>query len=164
MTEADPTEHSNIYEALLHAQEGFGPIFKDANNPYFKSKYLSLPKLIEAVRPALTKHGIVIFSRYDVTEGRPYVVTTLYHASSGTFVDSTFVVADLSNPQKIGSAGTYGMRYNLTHLLGIAPDEDDDGNAASLPPAQYAPPVSTGQQRQAPTRTANSSFQPPAAF
>ena len=33
--------------------------------------------------------------------------------------------------QALGSAVTYAKRYALTALLGIAADEDDDGNAAS---------------------------------
>jgi len=35
------------------------------------------------------------------------------------------------NPQYIGSAISYARRYALSAILGLATDEDDDGNAAS---------------------------------
>lgn len=37
--------------------------------------------------------------------------------------------------QSVGSAMTYGRRYALTALLGVCPDDDDDGHAASKAPA-----------------------------
>lgn len=45
--------------------------------------------------------------------------------------------------QSVGSAVTYARRYSLQCLLGIAADEDDDGNAAVRPepPRRYERPV-----------------------
>jgi hypothetical protein len=50
------------------------------------------------------------------------------------------VCKDASDPQKVGGAITYFRRYSLLCLLGLTPEEDDDGNAA-------ARPALTGQQR-----------------
>lgn len=38
---------------------------------------------------------------------------------------------DKNTAQAIGSAITYGGRYQLTALLGISSEDDDDGNIAS---------------------------------
>ncbi len=38
------------------------------------------------------------------------------------------------DPQGAGSAITYGRRYTLLGMCGVAPEEDDDGNAASRSP------------------------------
>ena len=44
--------------------------------------------------------------------------------------------------QSVGSAVTYARRYSLQCLLGIAADEDDDGNAAARPePRRFERPV-----------------------
>ena len=40
------------------------------------------------------------------------------------------VVAKVINAQALMSASTYGRRYGLMGMVGIAPIEDDDGNAA----------------------------------
>ena len=39
-----------------------------------------------------------------------------------------------TDPQGAGSAVTYGRRYSLSAALGVAWDDDDDGNEASTPP------------------------------
>ncbi len=54
--------------------------------------------------------------------------------------------------QSVGSATTYGRRYALMAILGLAPD-DDDGQAASTAPGQQVTtpgehrPASDGQLR-----------------
>lgn len=58
------------------------------------------------------------------------VVTRIMH-SSGQWLEGELAlpVAD-AKPQSIGSAITYGRRYMLAPMGGIASDEDDDGNLA----------------------------------
>jgi len=55
------------------------------------------------------------------------------------------VVADKQNAQGFGSGMTYAKRYSLSMALGIAADEDDDGNAAAK--------HSTGRKPQSVTKT-----------
>ena len=62
------------------------------------------------------------------------LTTSLIHAVSGQTLDATWPVGAYAKltPQQMGSALTYGKRYTLFSLVGIAgADEDDDGNAAS---------------------------------
>lgn len=150
----------NVYAAILAASANFGALERDSANPYFKSKYLSLPALLKAVREPLSEQGCVITSAFEMTAQGQFVVRTeVVHIASGTSVSSLFPIADPTNPQKVGSAGTYGMRYSLLHLLGIAP-EDDDGN--SIPnPQQWVGPDPAGQQRQQPMAVPQYADAPP---
>lgn len=152
---------SNIYTAILAASVNYGSLEKDADNPYFKSKYLSLGALLNAVRPALTDQGVVITSKYKLIPQGWVVETTLIHPQSSTSTASEFPVTDVSGSQKIGAAGTFGMRYNLRQLLGIA-DADDDGNSTSslTDPTDFLGPVPSGQQRTEPRRLPVNNYPP----
>lgn len=155
-----PVDAGNVHAAVLAASAYFGSLERDSSNPYFKSKYLSLPTLLKAVREALSDQGCMVTSAFEMTDKGQFVVrTSVIHVPSGTSISSLFPIADPTNPQKVGSAGTYGMRYSLLHLLGIAP-EDDDGN--SIPnPQQWVGPDPAGQQRQAPMAVPQYADAPP---
>jgi hypothetical protein len=142
---------TNIHTAILIASVNFGSFEKDADNPYYKSRYLSLGALLQAVRPALTNEGVIITSRYKLVPQGWVVETELLHLPSNTSISSQFPVVDCTMPQKVGAAGTFAMRYNLLQLLAIAAT-DDDGNSASglTPPGEFLGPVPNGQQRNNP--------------
>jgi hypothetical protein len=156
-----PSTPDTIYTALIAAAVNFGSLEKDADNPYFKSKYLSLGALLNAVRPALSDQGVLISSRYLLVPQGWVVDTTLYHSPSNTFVVSQFPVADVNSPQKVGAAGTFGMRYNLLQLLGVAASDDDGNSAAGLAdPTDFLGPPPSGQQRAEPRRMPDPNAQP----
>ena len=145
VTKAAPMD---IYQAILAASSSFGSLAKEANNTYLKSLYLSLPALLKAVREPLSDQGVIITSAF-VQSGQQFVIeTTLRHIGSGTEISSCFPVLDMSNPQKVGACATYGFRYSLMHLLGIAPEDDDGASIAN--PQQYAGPIPAGIERTAP--------------
>lgn len=155
--------HLNIYQALLAASVNFGSLEKDADNPYFKSKYLSLGALLAAVRPALTDEGIIISSRYELIPQGWVITTRLLHVLTDTSLESKFPVVDCSGSQKIGAAGTFGMRYNLLQLLGIAAADDDGNSTAGLAaPDDFLGPPPSGQQRTEPRRLPDPNAQPAA--
>ena len=137
-----------ICEALLRAQQNFGPLVKDANNAYLKSSYISLAALLKAVTPALTEQGILVTHCYEQRGTALAVVTTLVHVSTQTRLTSCFPVLSMDGAQKVGACGTYGQRYNLILLLNIAA-ADDDGNTVSNP-QQYVGPDPQGIERTAP--------------
>lgn len=114
-----------LIKALIKAKAEFQPIEKDKLNPHFRTKYASLDSVLDAVTPALCKHGLVIVQ--PLQSGR-VLNTHLYH-ESGEVMTSTFELPDVSDIQKIGSALTYARRYSVCALLGITADEDSDGNA-----------------------------------
>lgn len=150
--QAPPPTATSIYQALLAASANFGSLAKQAENPYYKSKYLALPDLLAAVRAPLADSGIVITSGFKLVTGGFVVETKLHHIPTGEQISSQFPVVDCS-PQKAGAAGTFGMRYNLLQLLGIAPEDDDGNSAAGLTdPLGFAGPAPSGQQRSMPAQ------------
>ena len=132
-----------IAPALSAAQAEFTGIEKTGLNPAFRSQYITLDTIIATIRPILAKHGLSIHQsmgeKYRTEEGRLIAVdvcTTILH-KSGEWISSE-VHCPVTKPdvQGVGSCFTYGRRYGLTGLLGLAADVDDDGNAASTPAPQ----------------------------
>lgn len=122
---------SNLAAALVAFQAEPPKVEKDAYNPAFKSNFTSLEELTNKALPALNKHGLAYTVTSEITEKGMAIIGTLLH-TSGERLSAAFPVTD-TNPQKIGSAFTYGRRYLLAALTGIVVDADDDGNAASNP-------------------------------
>lgn len=104
---------------------------KSADNPFFKSKYTPLDVMIDTAKPLLNKHGLSYIQSCS-GDGQNITVTTLLMHSSGEWVetDPLTLKADKATAQGAGSAITYGRRYALAAALGLASDEDDDGNGA----------------------------------
>lgn len=125
-----------LAKKLLEVQKEVGPVMKDADNPYYKSKYADINKFIEVVKPILSKHGVVVLQPLThivngVTGERvPAIMTALYDAESGDSLVYEFPLPSNPDPQKQGSAITYFRRYALQSLLFLEA-QDDDANAAS---------------------------------
>ena len=115
--------------ALIKAQGAFKPAVKDAVNPHFKSRYVTLQAVLDAVQPALHANGFALVQATRVADGKTVLNTALIH-TSGERIEADYPVHPVkADPQGEGSALTYARRYALMALCGIAP-EDDDGNAA----------------------------------
>lgn len=123
--------------AFIKAQQAFKPAVKDAVNPHYKSKYVTLQGVIDAVLPALHANGFGLIQRTSVVDGRTILRTELLHVSNECLVSDYPVHPAKADPQGEGSALTYARRYALMALCGIAP-EDDDGNAAATAAAKAA--------------------------
>lgn len=126
-------DKKNLAGALIKAQKEMAPLLKDTKGNY--GKYATLASVQDVCLPALGNHGIAVFQ--DVTadwnDNKVTVIIgcELYHAASGeSAIQKLPLVPVKTDPQGIGSAITYGRRYLLMAMAGIAP-EDDDGNAAS---------------------------------
>lgn len=123
---------TKIAPALVKAINAMGGASKDADNPFFKSKYTTLGNAVAAAKEALTKNDIcVLQDQNGITEHSTVnLVTRLLH-SSGEWIETTCEAKPKSfTPQDIGSSITYLRRYGLMAALSI-PSEDDDGNGAS---------------------------------
>jgi hypothetical protein len=120
--------------ALAAAQLEFLPIFKENENPAFRSKYADLATVIAATQKPLAKQGLVVVQS-PTTEGKDVILTTLLLHSSGEWLSSSLTMPgtmrDGFTAQTIGSAVTYSRRYALQAIIGVAADVDDDANAAS---------------------------------
>lgn len=130
---------SEISKALAKFQGEVKDPTKDTSNPFFKSKYVPLDGLLNAVRPVLAKNGLS-FMQFLGGDGQTITVTTLLLHESGEWIESEpFPLKPVkADPQSYGSACTYGKRYSLSAALGIGWEEDDDGNKASQKPSQNA--------------------------
>lgn len=120
---------TELAKALLNFHKEVGIVAKSSNNPFFKSKYASLPDIQEAIKEPLEKAGLVYSQLPDGLNG---LTTILIHADSGEWIEASYTMTPAKNdPQGQGSAITYQRRYALGAVLGLTIDEDDDGNAAS---------------------------------
>jgi sRNA-binding protein len=119
--------------AIVKAQLALVPAAKDHVNPFFKSKYADLPTVWEASGP-FRENGIAITqSPMDAPDEYIVLDTQLSHIS-GQWMRSRLKIRVAKNdPQGYGSALTYARRYALGCMTGIVTEEDDDGNAASMP-------------------------------
>ena len=124
---------TGLAAALVAAQKEMPKVEPDAVNPHFKSKFVSLDHLIAKTRPVLNKHGLAIVQSPTHIEGSPALATTLYHSSGESATDVMPLILAGSNMQKLGAALTYARRYAWAAALGIAGEEDDDGEQASAP-------------------------------
>lgn len=144
---------NELATALAKAQGEITGALKESKNPFYKSSYADLASCWDACREPLSKNGLAVVQttmrgepvkiEWDVVDQESgevrnfhvetvetVIVTMLMHAS-GQWMRSylPMVPRDVS-PQGVGSAITYGRRYGLTAMIGIA-QIDDDGNQAS---------------------------------
>ncbi len=161
-----------IATALCKAQSMMKHAKKDSANPFFKSHYADLASVIDAIREPFASQGLSFVQGIGDSDHGVAIETMLLH-TSGEWLSSTYSVpVTKADAQGVGSAITYGRRYALAALCGVAA-EDDDGNAAAK--ADPAPPLkdvlkqklqeSTPPLRQDP-RPANTTLldDPPSTF
>lgn len=90
-------------------------------------RYVRLDDLDAACRPVLAQHGWAWTQQVTTTRGMVTVITTLIHRSGHTIVSEPL---DLPCPrfglQDIGTAATYGRRYQLAAMLGLPANTDND--------------------------------------
>jgi hypothetical protein len=119
---------TNLTKALFEFQGKVTSVKKNAKNDHFKNKYADLTSIIETINPILQECGILVTQHPN----EDVLVTTIYHADSGEFMQSEQVLRmkDLNNPQQQGSAITYARRYALASIFNLN-QEDDDANTAT---------------------------------
>lgn len=93
--------------------------------------YADLQAYLEVCRKPLADNGLSFIQNVGVDGQKATVSTLLIHAS-GQWLESDplSLTASDSLPQSIGSAITYGRRYSLSAVLGMASEADDDANTA----------------------------------
>jgi len=128
-----------LVQALVKAQSEMGHAVFDQVNPQFKSRFASLKSVIDAAKPALNANGIAFIQRSIPMENGISVETVLYGYGEEIATGPVPVPAQKITAQGYGSAMTYAKRYSLAMAVGIAADEDDDGEAAEVEKPQAAP-------------------------
>ena len=119
--------------ALAKAQASYGDLTKGHTatvGTSYSYDYASLADCLAAVLPALSANGLALLQPAAAGPGGVVITTMLVH-SSGQWIASSLLMPVKDNaPQSLGSGLTYARRYSLCSLVGIAPDEDDDGSKA----------------------------------
>ena len=113
-----------LYKKLSEVKSKIGKISKDSTNPFYKSKYFDINKLLEHLEPLLLEHNLLLIQPI-ISEK---VVSIIIDLDSGEQIESVIPLTRLTDPQKLGIEITYYRRYTLTSLLGLQA-EDDDANA-----------------------------------
>lgn len=124
---------AELSKALANFHKEVKQPFKDKSNPFFKSKYVPLENVAEAIDTISPKFGLT-YTQSTITDdnGNVGVATILVH-ESGEYIEHppAMTKPEKNTPQGIGSALTYMRRYSLSAAFGITSDQDDDGNQAS---------------------------------
>ena len=121
---------ATLAAAFVKAQAEIEKAAKDKSNPHFRSKYADLGNVIDAIKPALEKHGLSFFQKFHSSSNGVAIETLIIHESGEIMSNGVLVIpADRNNAHGFGSACTYARRYSLQAAFGVAP-EDDDGNSA----------------------------------
>jgi hypothetical protein len=137
---------AKLAEALAKAQGAIKGAKKDAKNPHLHTTYADLASVWEACREALSTNGLAVTQAVGSGTGGIVITTTLMHSSGEWMRERLHLPVEpmvsregKKQPwvQALGSTITYGRRYALSALVGIAA-EDDDGEA-TRPAQQHAP-------------------------
>lgn len=149
---------NELATALGKAQEAFPDIPKDKTvkvktkgGVEYQYKYAELSSIVSATRPCLAKNSLSFLQGIVESEKGLICRTRLMH-SSGQWVETeTPVITDAADMQAMAAAFTYSRRYGLTAILGIATEDDTDGNGADRDNKPKQPQANQGKsQIQAP--------------
>lgn len=140
-------EKGNIIKAMLQVQKEAKGLQANTQNPFFRSKYITLDSILNFIKPILDKNNVWLIQ--DVCgNGKNIGVKTILMHETGEWAETEILymapkikkekdkatneVIDIEgDPQLLGSCITYSKRYQLSSLLGICSEADDDGNKAS---------------------------------
>jgi hypothetical protein len=111
-------------------------------------RYLEYPKLLRELQPLLTANSLTWQTFPTTLEERPAMRYRLKFVPTGETDEGVMLLMlDKQTSQAQGSGLTYARRQALQHVLGLTPDGDDDGAAASRParPAPIDPEMPLGE-------------------
>lgn len=126
-----PARCKELAGALAAVQGQLGGVAKTSKG--YNYQYADLATVWDSIRKPLSENGLAVVQTTDNDDnGNPIIITTLIH-TSGEWISGRLVVKPVKpDPQALGSAITYGRRYALMAIVGVAP-ADDDGAEASKP-------------------------------
>lgn len=142
-----------LFEALAKARADFAPVKfdRDGQIQNRKYRYATLAAVLDSVTMPLSANGLALFHTRG-TDGEWEVFTHVLSHKSGAYLCTEQRVPCIKvdeyqgkkterrmTEQEFGSAYTYSRRYAIQGLLGIAAEDDDDGDAASHPEPRREP-------------------------
>lgn len=140
---------AELMSALAKASMEFGAIERDREEEIVvkgkirKRRFASDHALLAAVKPALLKHGIVVMTTYGLPDTAGNVPQSTALWCGDEWISTTISIAQRTHVREFNGEMTQYRKYALAHLLGVAPDEDDDGASLSeQPDSSQAEPTS----------------------
>lgn len=131
------TEHANLTAALAAVQAKLPKIPKSKTaivptktGGSYTYRYADLAEVSAAVLPLLAAEGLAWTCLPEYADGRLLLRAELRH-TGGEKLDAAWPLPTDGSPQLLGGALTYGRRYLLSAVVGVATDEDDDATGAS---------------------------------
>lgn len=105
---------------------------KNAENPYFTSKYADLGAVVDALKEPLKAQGLnyCFGVAKESAESDKWYLNTYVTDGKDLALACQFPLTN-STPQQFGACITYAKRYSLCALFNVIAEEDDDGNTAS---------------------------------
>ena len=115
-----------IMERINKVSRSIGKVHKDGKNPHFKSSYMTLSGIREALDPILDENDLMIFQYTHITDEKLMLTTEVSSITEAAQIIRSSLPLIGTDMQKLGSAITYARRYSIVTMFGIL-DTDDDG-------------------------------------
>jgi hypothetical protein len=135
-----------LYEALSKMQGALKSVPKNGR-AHQERKYCTLEDVWETVRKPLSDNGLAVTQAIEHHNDQFMLITELGHKSGQWMRSFCPLMMKEQTSQGFGSAVTYARRYGLVSLLGVCPDEDDDGEKA-VKSKQEPIPVETNKPKK----------------
>jgi hypothetical protein len=140
---------TKISAAWVAAAKDMPNIDKTGTGNY--GKYVPLGEIVETVRPILADHELAYLQGVSDGDKVVTVTTRLVHSSGEWFEDALTLPTGQNTAQAVGSAVTYGRRYGLMAILGLAPEDDDGAAASASAPKAARTPAKAASKPPPPT-------------
>jgi len=117
---------NELVAALAKAQTEYPSIGKNRTNPFFKSEYADFDSIMNAIRPVLSKNGLVLsqFTVIDIDSQSRTLHTRLFHASGQWMESRQRIVPEKNDDQKFASSVTFNKRHQAMAILNITISDD----------------------------------------
>ena len=106
-----------------------GPAIINKQNPHFKNRYADLAAVMEAVRKPLADNGLSVTQTTGSAGRHANTSDDVPCMPAGNGLRASIHCRSVPSRRSLEAAMTYGRRYALSALAGMAADEDDDGEA-----------------------------------
>lgn len=171
LTIINPESLPSLLSALANAQGEYKPIkrgklveqrLKNKDTGEYTGRaitfyYAELSSILDAVRPALAKHGLSFFQPLHDVDGELYLYTMLGH-TEGCVIQSRMRVHAAGDVKAVGAMISYLRRYAASPMLGVSSEDDidndgeghDDDEGNQTPPAERQPRATPQRRSSAP--------------
>lgn len=93
-------------------------------------RYADLGDTLQSIRPVLASNGLAVTQTATTVGDEVAISTTVLHQSGQYITTNPLTLPAGRTAQETGSAITYGRRYALMAIVGLAAEDDDGASAA----------------------------------